>query len=82
MKSEAIQIKKIDSAREASLSDSNKSFKIPRKKEASTSILCSNKGPHKRRIRTMVPRSTECFAKRQELLSKIICHIVSRNVWV
>ena len=40
-----MQIKKITSDREASLSDSNKSMKIPRKKKEKTGVSCSNKTP-------------------------------------
>ena len=44
----ATQIKKIASARVASLSGNNESVKIPRKKKASTGVLHSNKGPQKK----------------------------------
>ena len=47
-KREATQIKKITSARAASLYDSNKSFNIPRKKKESTGILRSNREPQKK----------------------------------
>ena len=53
----AIQIKKIDSAREASLSDSNKSSRIPMKKEARTGILRSNKGPQRKAHKHHVTQS-------------------------
>ena len=42
-KSSAAQIKKIASARAASLSDSDESKRITRKKKARTGVLCSNK---------------------------------------
>ena len=41
----ATQIKKIDSDRAASHSDSDGSVRIPNKKKASTGVLCNNKGP-------------------------------------
>ena len=41
----ATQIKKINSDRSASLSDSDESVKIPRKKKANTGVLLSNKSP-------------------------------------
>ena len=47
-KREATQIKKITSARVASIFDIDKSTSIPRKKKASTGILRSNKIPHKK----------------------------------
>ena len=42
-KREASQIKKIASARAASISDRDKSVRIPGKKKASTGVLSSNK---------------------------------------
>ena len=39
----AVQIKKISSARAASLSDSNDSINVPRKKKSRTGVLRSNK---------------------------------------
>ena len=42
----ATQIKIIASARAASLSDSDGSVRIPRKKKARTGVLCSNKEPN------------------------------------
>ena len=44
----ATQIKKVDSARVASISDSNGSVRIPRKKKASTCVLISKKGPNRK----------------------------------
>ena len=46
-KSAAVHIKKIASARAASLSDSNKSVRIPRRKKAKTSFLSSTKSPRR-----------------------------------
>ena len=54
----AAQIKKINSDRAASLSDSNDFFMIPRKKKARTGILSSNKGPHKKAHKH---HGTQCY---------------------
>ena len=43
----AVHIKKIDSARAASLSDSDESVRIPRKEKANTGALRSNKDQKK-----------------------------------
>ena len=45
----SVQIKNIASDRSASLSDNNESVSIPRKKEANTGVLRSNKYPKKGR---------------------------------
>ena len=43
----AVHIKKIASSRAASRSDSNESVMIPRRKEAKTGVLSSNKPPRR-----------------------------------
>ena len=47
----AVHIKKIASARAASLSDGNKSVRITRRKKAKTGVLSSNKSPRKTHYR-------------------------------
>ena len=44
----ATQIKKVASARSASLSESDGSVRVPRKKKAVTGVLRSNKGPNRK----------------------------------
>ena len=47
-KGAATQINKIAFDKSASLSNSNKSFNITRKKKARTGVLCSNKRPNRK----------------------------------
>ena len=78
----ATHIKKIASARAASLYDSNEPLNTPRKKKAKTSVMRSNKGSHKRLVSTTLPSAIACFARSQECLSKRIYHIVLMTVQV
>ena len=61
----SVQIKKIasDSAASLSLSNSDESVRIPRKKKAKTGFLRSNKSPKGRTAGTMVYSIIVCFAR-------------------
>ena len=60
----AVQIKKINSARAASLSDSDKSVSILRKKKANTGVLRSKNPQKGRTTGTVVYIVIVCFARR------------------
>ena len=74
----ASHIKKIASAREDYIYESNKSVRINRKKKERTGVVCSN-NPIKRRTNTMGPRTNTYLARRQEFPSESICCIVLRT---
>ena len=78
----SIQIKKIDSARASSLSDSDISVRIPMKKKArlGAGFLCSNKGPHKK-LRNNCGTQRYCvLCKKAGMPEKSICRIVPRTL--
>ena len=75
-KRSSVHIKKIASARSASLSDRNESVRIPRKKKAKTGVLRSKNPQEGRTIGTMVYCITLWFAKSHECLNASTCCIV------